>query len=418
MPHPPQSESLPTPVPGVSREPPVPLESFESLERHPGSRLDLPPGLSLDLPLDYPVFCATGARHHLATIVQQVAPAHRIAVISDETVAAAHASTVLEQFPGATSRLFTIPPGEQEKTRERWASLTDALVAWGAGRDTTIVAVGGGVICDLAGFVAATYMRGLPVVQVPTTLLAMVDASVGGKTAVDTPAGKNLVGAFHNPAAVVIDPAVLATLPPATLRSGLAEMIKHGVIADVAYFEQLLLALPSLLTLGAMAPEFCPLIAGSVRIKAAVVAEDSREGGLRQILNFGHTVGHAVEKLMHYDMLHGDAVAMGMIAEARVAEALGIARPGLATAVEDTVRLAGLPTRLPQDVSPPSVVAETHGDKKSRAGMAHYALPRTIGEMHSAGGRWAVPVPDSLVTEVLSDLLTPAATEVPNPAQL
>lgn len=121
---------------------------------------------------------------------------------------------------------------------------------------------------------------------------------------------------------------------------------------------------------------------------------------------------------MHYDMLHGDAVAMGMIAEARVAEALGIARPGLATAVEDTVRLAGLPTRLPQDVSPPSVVAETHGDKKSRAGMAHYALPRTIGEMHSAGGRWAVPVPDSLVTEVLSDLLTPAATEVPNPAQL
>ena len=360
---------------------------------------------ALPLTLDYPVFCAAGTLQHLAAIVQQVAPAHRIAVISDDTVAAVHAPQVMAQFDGSAASLFTIPPGEQEKTRERWASLTDALVAWGAGRDTTIVALGGGVICDLSGFVAATYMRGLPVVQVPTTLLAMVDASVGGKTAVDTPAGKNLVGAFHNPAAVVIDPQVLASLPPAILRSGLAEMIKHGVIADVAYFDRLLQALPSLLTLGAHAPEFGALIAGSVRIKAAVVAEDGREGGLRQILNFGHTIAHAVEKLRHYDMLHGDAVAMGMVAEARIAERLGLAAPGLATAVEDAVQRAGLPSRLPAGVSAASVVAETLGDKKARAGAARYALPRALGEMDPADGRWSVPVADPIVMEVLSELL-------------
>ena len=268
------------------------METMETAAAHPAAHVPAYASAvpdALPLTLDYPVFCAAGTLPHLAAIVQQVAPAHRIAVISDDTVAAVHAPQVMAQFDGSAASLFTIPPGEQEKTRERWASLTDALVAWGAGRDTTIVALGGGVICDLSGFVAATYMRGLPVVQVPTTLLAMVDASVGGKTAVDTPAGKNLVGAFHNPAAVVIDPQVLASLPPAILRSGLAEMIKHGVIADVAYFDRLLQALPSLLTLGAHAPEFGALIAGSVRIKAAVVAEDGREGGLRQILNFGHT---------------------------------------------------------------------------------------------------------------------------------
>lgn len=182
-------------------------------------------------------------RLELSGIVRQVAPAHRVAIISDDTVAGAHAAAVRAQFDADRSALFTIPR-RTGKTRARWASLTDALVAWGAGRDTTIVALGGGVVCDLAGFVAATYMRGLPVVQVPTTLLAMVDASVGGKTAVDTPDGKNLVGAFHNPAAVVIDPGVLHSLPPAILRSGLAEMLKHGVIADAAYYERMLQALP------------------------------------------------------------------------------------------------------------------------------------------------------------------------------
>lgn len=351
----------------------------------------------LPLPLDYPVFCDAGVLARVGDIVRQAAPSHRVAIISDDIVAPLHAPALLSQFASESTQLFTMPAGEQEKTRERWAQLTDALIAWGAGRDTTIVALGGGVVGDLAGFVAATYMRGLPIVQIPTTLLAMVDASVGGKTAVDTAAGKNLVGAFHNPAAVIMDPSVLATLPPAVLRSGLAEMLKHGIIADISYFDALLHELPAIHAVGAAAPNFARLIAGSVRIKADVVAEDSREGGLRQILNFGHTIAHAIEKVQRYDMLHGDAVAMGMVAEARLAELTGLATPGLALSVRDAVQRAGLPVSLPAGISIAAIIAETHGDKKARGGAARYALPRGIGKMEPAEGRWAVPVNDEIV---------------------
>jgi 3-dehydroquinate synthase len=355
----------------------------------------------LPLPLPYPVRCERHSLSQLSTVVASVAPSHRIAIISDHTVAAIYGEPVLAQFPDATTRLFAIPPGEQEKTRARWAALTDDLIRWGAGRDTTIVALGGGVVGDLAGFVAATYMRGLPVVQVPTTLLAMVDASVGGKTAVDTPDGKNLVGAFHNPSAVVIDPDVLCSLPTPQLRSGLAEMIKHGVIADRAYFDALLQALDAIHENGGSTSELPALIAGSVGIKAAVVAEDTREGGLRQILNFGHTIAHAVEKLRHFQMLHGDAVAMGMVAEARLAEYIGVAGPGLVTAVQDAVERAGLPVELPTDLPLAAIIAETHSDKKARGGSARYALPRSIGEMEAAEGRWAVAVDDVQVEAAL-----------------
>lgn len=358
---------------------------------------------ALDLPLPYPITCHRGALATVAQVVQQVAPAHRIAIISDESVAAHHGHAVRAQFTDQPVELFAIPPGEQEKTRTRWAELTDTLLAWGAGRDTTVIALGGGVIGDLAGFVAATYMRGLPVVQVPTTLLSMVDASVGGKTAVDTPVGKNLVGAFHNPSAVIIDPDVLHTLPALQFRSGLAEMLKHGVIADRSYFDAMLHALPALRQDGAEAEPLARLIAASVRIKAAVVAEDTREGGLRQILNFGHTIAHAVEKLRHYEMLHGDAVAMGMVAESRIAEAIGLAHPGLTAAVRDAVQRAELPAELPADLSIEAILAETHGDKKARAGTARYALPRALGEMEAAEGRWAVPVTDADVRRALLD---------------
>ncbi|MCA2989492.1 3-dehydroquinate synthase [Gemmatimonas sp.] len=357
----------------------------------------------LALPLGYPVYCANGVLAQVGAVVRDTAPAHRVAIISDRVVGAHHASAILAQCAGVPVQLFTIPPGEQEKTRARWAELTDALVAWGAGRDTTIIALGGGVVGDLAGFVAATFMRGLPVVQVPTTLLAMVDASVGGKTAVDTPAGKNLVGAFHNPSAVVIDPQVLETLPPAVLRSGLAEMLKHGVIADPSYFEQVLAALPDIVRQGAKAHGLDTLIAGSVHLKAHVVAEDTREGGLRQILNFGHTIAHAIEKVRQYDMLHGEAVAMGMVVEARLAEQIGLAHQGLSRSIRDAVQRAGLPATLPPGIDLAAVVAETHGDKKARGGAARYALPRAIGEMEAAEGRWTVPVPDDVVMTALTE---------------
>jgi len=361
---------------------------------------------ALDLPLPYPVYCRAGVRQSIGEIARLAAPSHRVAVISDTVVARLHANAIAAQFPTESTRVFTLPPGEQEKTRLRWAELTDALLEWEAGRDTTVIAVGGGVIGDLAGFVAATYMRGLPVIQVPTTLLAMVDASVGGKTAVDTPFGKNLVGTFHNPSAVVIDPEVLVTLPADILRSGLAEMIKHGVIADAPYFDAVLRFADAIRDHGAAAPDFVAtittLIVGSVRIKADVVAEDTREGGLRQILNFGHTIAHAVERVLNFEILHGDAVAMGMVAEARIAESIGLAREGLAVAIADAVERAGLSSRMPSGVSLDEVISATRGDKKARGGSARYSLPRGIGEMEAADGKWAVAVTDEAVRAALT----------------
>lgn len=359
----------------------------------------------LALPLPYPVYCRAGVRQRIGEIAHRAAPSHRVAVISDSAVARLHGEAIAAQFPADRTRLFTVPPGEQEKTRHRWAELTDALLEWGAGRDTTVVAVGGGVIGDLAGFVAATFMRGLPLVQVPTTLLAMVDASVGGKTAVDTPVGKNLVGAFHNPSAVVIDPELLDTLPHDVLRSGFAEMIKHGVIADAPYFDAVLQFAGAVRDHGASAPNFAAtittLITGSVRIKADVVAADSREGGLRQILNFGHTIAHAVERVLNFELLHGDAVAIGMVAEARIAESIGLAREGLSMAIADAVERAGLPSRLPAGIRLDDLIAATHGDKKARGGAARYSLPRGIGAMEAAEGKWAVAVTDEVVKSAL-----------------
>jgi 3-dehydroquinate synthase len=357
---------------------------------------------ALALPLDYPVYCGAGLLGALGTLVPQHAPAHRFAIIADDTVAPLYASAALAQFPDNSACVFTVPAGEHEKTRARWEQLTDALFAWGAGRDTTVIALGGGVIGDLAGFVAATFMRGIPVVQVPTTLLAMVDASVGGKTAIDTPFGKNLVGAFHNPSAVVIDPEVLHTLSPAMLRSGLAEMIKHGVIADAAYFESVHEMLADVRRVGSRAPGLESLIAGSVRIKAGVVAKDARESGLRHILNFGHTIGHAIERELNYRIAHGDAVAIGMVAEARLAESMGIAESGLARTIQRTLETAELPTRMPDGLLPARLVEASHGDKKARSGSVRYALPRRIGDMEPGTGSWSIPSSDQAVLEILA----------------
>lgn len=358
--------------------------------------------MPLALPLSYPVYCRAGVLQEINRIVANAAPAHRYAIIADATVATLYSAAVLSTFADGAARVFTVAPGEQEKSRERWASLTDELFAWGAGRDTTVIAIGGGVVCDLAGFVAATFMRGVPIIQVPTTLLAMVDASVGGKTAVDVAYGKNLVGAFHDPSAVIMDPEVLASLPAEQWRSGLAEMIKHGVIADASYFDAMLRALPEVLRSRVASDEFATLIAGSVRIKADVVAQDAREGGLRQILNFGHTIGHAVERELDYQILHGEAVAIGMVVESAIAEQLGLASPGLTDAVTAAARSAGLPTRVPASISAHALVASTQSDKKTRAGTVRYALPRSIGDMEPADGRWSVPVADDLVMSVLS----------------
>jgi 3-dehydroquinate synthase len=346
----------------------------------------------------YRVTIANGALERLGEIVRAVAPAHRYAIITDSNVGPTYAARVSQSL-GSRDEPLTIPAGEAHKTRETWARLTDEMLASGYGRDTTVVALGGGVVGDLAGFVAATYMRGVPYIQVPTSLLAMIDASVGGKTGVDTSAGKNLVGAFHQPAAVVADVGLLETLPREHLRSGMAEAIKHGVIADADYFERVRSLAANLDALDAVALE--EVVARSVSIKADVVRRDEREGGVRKTLNFGHTIGHAVELRSNFALLHGHAVAIGMVYESVIAERIGIASD-VAARIRDAVRVAGLPAARPSGMDVESILAATHADKKARGGSAEYALPARIGTMAGANRGWSMPVSDDLVREVLA----------------
>lgn len=351
--------------------------------------------------LPYPIAVGHGMLDRLQDVVRTVSGSNRVALISDQPVIRRYGTRVAKLLALGARDRFTIPGGERHKTRATWAKLTDQLLARGFGRDTTIVALGGGVVGDVVGFVAATYMRGVPVVQVPTTLLAMVDASVGGKTGVDTPAGKNLVGAFHQPAAVLVDLEVLATLPAEHLRAGFAEVIKHGVIADANYFEEATSFAARWPSPRASLRGLLPLITGSISIKSSIVSHDEREAGLRKVLNFGHTIAHAIESATRYRVLHGHAVAMGMVAEARLAELLGVAQRGTAQAIASVCAMAGLPTTLPR-VSVTALVKLTHGDKKARAGKVEYALPKRIGEMAGGDRGWGIPVEDTLVRDVLS----------------
>jgi 3-dehydroquinate synthase len=350
--------------------------------------------VSIELPA-YRVVIEPGAAGRIAVLTAPFLEKQRVAIITDATVDNLYGKRISQQLPGAT--LYAIPAGESAKTRETWAQLTDRLLGDGFSRDTLIIAVGGGVVGDLAGFVAATYMRGVPFIQIPTTLLSMIDASVGGKTGVDTAAGKNLVGAFHQPSLVIADPNTLATLPANHFRAGLAEALKHGVIADAGYFERIASSRESTARDERALTE---LIADSVRIKASVVARDEREAGLRKVLNFGHTIGHAIESVSNYALLHGEAVAIGMALESALAERLGVAKDGTSEAIRGALHAIGLPTTFPA-LDRGAVLEATKADKKARAGRVEYALPATIGAMAGESTGWSIPVDDDAVASVL-----------------
>lgn len=350
----------------------------------------------------YEILIGAGLLTSIPGILSRCAPAHRYAVITDHHVAELYAIRLARTLHSAGHRtdIFAFQAGEAQKTRQTWGDVTDAMLEAGIGRDSSVLAFGGGVAGDLGGFVAATYMRGVPYMQVPTTLLAMIDASVGGKVGVDTPAGKNLVGAFHQPCAVVIDPELLRTLPPEHLRAGLAEAVKHGAIADREYLEWIEESADELL---AGEPEaLARLIVRSVEIKAEMVARDEREAGPRKLLNFGHTVGHAVEALSGFRLLHGEAVAIGMVAESRVAERMGIAGKGTTDRLRRVLGRLGLPTSIPVSWSADEVIAGTRTDKKARAGRVEYALISGPGvPAQGIDGRWGFAVADEVVKEVL-----------------
>jgi 3-dehydroquinate synthase len=335
--------------------------------------------------------------------VRTSTPAHRYALITDSNVQGLYAEKVARQFEKGSIEILSIPSGEANKTRAVWARLTDQMLAKGYGRDSAVLALGGGVVGDLAGFVAATFMRGIPVVQIPTTLVAMVDASIGGKTGVDTEAGKNLVGVFHAPVDVLIDPQTLVTLPLREMRAGIAEIVKHGVIADEPYLREVASRAPGLLSAdGRMSDSMLALIVRSVEIKAEIVSRDEREEGLRKTLNFGHTIGHAVELVSGYSLLHGEAVAIGMALEGRLAEGIGVAKPGTAATISKTLAAAGLPTELPDGLDRKALIEAMKADKKGLSGKTRFALPLRIGAMAGAETGWTVPVGDDQLREVLA----------------
>ncbi len=350
----------------------------------------------------YPIRVRNGLRRSLPQMIPAHARAHRYAVLADETVADLYAGEVVQGLiaAGRESLLFTFPPGEASKSRDEWARLTDEMLTAGFGRDSAVVAVGGGVAGDLAGFVAATFMRGVPLVQVPTSLVAMIDSSVGGKTGIDVPQGKNLIGAFHSPRLVVVDPEVAVTLPEGERAQGLAEAVKHGAILDPVYLADLEGDIPCVMNgeVGATGR----VVLRSIEIKADVVSQDEREAGLRKILNFGHTIGHAVESAADYRIPHGSCVALGMILEARLGESLGVSQPGTAELILRLVELLGLPVRLPPGMEPRSILAFTRADKKGRAGTPRYVLLARPGKVAQSDD-WAREVPQEAVLSVLEE---------------
>jgi 3-dehydroquinate synthase len=351
----------------------------------------------------YDILIGPGLIAQLPALLRKYCPAAGYAVISDSHVGKLYGDPLVKQVSGVGCQveLFTFPAGEWNKTRETWASLSDRMLAAHFGRDCAVIALGGGVVGDVAGFLAATYLRGVPHVQVPTSLLAMIDSSIGGKTGVDVPAGKNLLGAFHQPRLVAADLNLLTSLPPVQLSAGLAEAVKHGVIADVEYFTFLERDYAAILSKHGPALE--RVVRRSVEIKAAVVAEDEREAGRRAILNFGHTIGHAIEATSKFEVLHGEAVAIGMASEALLGEALGVTVKGTAERIVRLLEQLRLPVERPDGASANDLIEAMRGDKKVRGGSIHFALPKVIGTMHGdAQHGWTVAVAEERIAKVLS----------------
>lgn len=354
---------------------------------------------------DYRVLVGEGALDSLPRLLAERFPGRAVAAVADAEAERLHGRTLAGALP-AGAPVLRLAPGEENKTRAEKERIEDALLARRFGRDTVIVAFGGGVTTDLAGFAAATYLRGVPFVAVPTTLLAAVDASVGGKTGLNTARGKNLVGAIHPPAAVLADTRFLATLPAAEFRNGLAEAVKMAATLDASAFSFLE---GSREAVAARDPEaVARTIALSVRLKASVVARDEREAGLRQVLNFGHTVGHGLEGASGYRLAHGAAVAIGMVAESRMARAAGRLGEDAESRLTALLGAFGLPRRAPSDLARKAVLRAMGSDKKTVGGEARFVTLEDIGRVRRRGEsgetRYSHPMPESAASAGLEEI--------------
>ena len=346
----------------------------------------------------YRISIGSGLLRDGAALASHVRGRH-VFIVSDSNVAPLYAHDVAAalqaQLPRAQVLVSCIAAGESAKTLDSFAELTRELADFGATRDACVFALGGGVVGDLAGFVAACWMRGVDVVQLPTTLLAMVDSSVGGKTAVDLPQGKNLVGAFHPPRAVVADTTTLRSLPERELRAGLAEVVKYGAIRDAGFLDWIEAHVEALLARGDTA--LTQAIASSCQHKAAIVERDPLERGERALLNFGHTFAHAIETEQGYGGLnHGEAVAVGMVLAARLSTALGLAAAADAHRLTSLLQRFGLPTTLPPALDAEALLARMRLDKKAQASGLRFVLWDGAGAARVVAG-----VDEAAVLDVL-----------------
>lgn len=325
----------------------------------------------------YPILIGDGLLGQ-ADVFREHLPARDVLIVSNTTVAPLYLETLAASLKPRRIVEAILPDGEAHKTLANVARVLDVLVANRFGRDCTVVALGGGVVGDMAGFAAACYQRGVPYVQVPTTLLSQVDSSVGGKTGVNHPGGKNLIGAFHQPIVVVADTRTLTTLPPRELRAGLAEVIKYGLICDAPFFAWLEAHMGELLAGDPAA--LAHVIYRSCAIKAEIVGRDEREHGDRALLNLGHTFGHAIESATGYtEWLHGEAIGAGLLMAAAMSHECGLLSLSEVERVRDLVARAGLPTRI-DSVSPQAALEHMRIDKKVKSGRIRLVLMRKIGE--------------------------------------
>ena len=327
----------------------------------------------------YQIHIAPDLLRDAGRLIAEAVDFDRAFVVTNPVVERRHGAALRDGLRGLPCETVVVPAGERQKCLRRASRLYDGLLARGADRRCGVIAFGGGVIGDLAGFVAATYMRGIAYIQIPTTLLAQVDSSVGGKVAVDHPKAKNLIGAFYQPRLVLADPGVLRSLPAREYRAGLAEVVKHGLIADAELFGWLERNCGPLRRRDPDA--ISHVVRRSCEIKAEVVRRDERESGQRAILNFGHTVGHALETLTGYRTLrHGEAVAIGMVAASRLAQALGRFPMAEADRLERLLKTLSLPVRIPP-VPADDVLRAMRSDKKAVGGAPRFVLPRAIGSV-------------------------------------
>ena len=327
-------------------------------------------------------------RHHLSAmgeydvVVGDVSclknyPLQNPVIVTDENVVKFHLAAIQQVMPNAKS--IILPAGEEHKNLETISLLWKTFLQYGLDRKSTVIALGGGVIGDMTGFAAATYMRGIDWIAIPTTLLSMVDASIGGKTGFDLPEGKNLIGSFHPPKLVLADPSLLLTLTDRELLSGMAEVVKHGIISDPELFELCKHGIAW------VKENLEAVVKRAMAVKIKVIEEDPYEKGFRAALNLGHTVGHAVELVSKFELRHGEAIAIGMIAEAKYADRIGVASKGLTEQISEVLSQLGLPVEIPVDMPRGDIISAMRMDKKKNAKAIRFALPAEIGRVELVG---------------------------------